>query len=253
MAMAALLATALMVEGPTTIPFGSRAQASSKRGAPHVGGDMVWSPVKAGEGARQRRVRNAASKEALYDTEGWNDGVAMPAQIQLFVNFGQFNTAGLGLQKAFGRDTNLQGQNGLPAAHHHYWYGWRLKIRTLDAVLSNAANVVVPEEINRARELSFCQFRFSASELITCQADELPNGTGPAFIQTTHAGATVMSLPSGVPDRKNHKDVTISGRPVEIIALENFRLVVGTPVGFTPTEELYATMILEGLLLRGLT
>jgi len=42
----------------------------------------------------------------------------MQAQITTFVNFSGFNTAGL-IQKAFGRDTNLQGQNGLPAAHHH--------------------------------------------------------------------------------------------------------------------------------------
>jgi len=43
----------------------------------------------------------------------------MPAQITTFVNFSGFNTAGLSLSKQFGRDTNLQGQNGLPAAHHH--------------------------------------------------------------------------------------------------------------------------------------
>lgn len=197
-------------------------------------------------------VGSRPRKEPLYDTEGWNAGVAMPAQIALFTNFGQFNTAGL-IAKAFGRDTNLQGQQGLPAAHHHYWYAWRMKIRTLNAVLSTAANVVVPEEINRARELSHVTFRFSASELITCQADELPNGTGPAYINTTHANATVMSLPSGVPDRKNAKDVTISGRPIEIIALEAFRINVQTALGFTPTVDLFVTLVLEGLLLRGLT
>jgi hypothetical protein len=44
--------------------------------------------------------------------------------------------------------------------------------------------------------------------------------------------------------------VTISGRPVEIVALEAFRVVIGTPAGITPTVSLYATVILEGLLLR---
>jgi hypothetical protein len=43
----------------------------------------------------------------------------MAAEITTFVNFSGFNTPGLSLVKGFGRDTNLQGQNGLPAAHHH--------------------------------------------------------------------------------------------------------------------------------------
>lgn len=193
------------------------------------------------------------SKEPIYDTEGWANGVAQPGTITTFVNFSAFNTAGLGLGKQFGRDTNLQGQNGLPAAHHHYWYGLRLKIRSLNANLAAAANVAVFEEINRIRELSFAQFRFASSELITIQADEAPSGTGPQFVQTTHAGATVLSLPSGVPTRGNAKDVTISGRPVEIVALEAFRVVIGTPAGITPTVDLYASVILEGLLLRGIT
>jgi len=128
-----------------------------------------------------------------------------------------------------------------------------MKIRTLDAVLSDAANVGVFEEINRARELSFAQFRFASSELITIQADEAPNGTGPQYAQTTHSDTTILSLPSGVPTRGNAKDVTISGRPVEIVALEAFRVVIGTPTGFTPTVNMYVTIVLEGLLLRGIT
>jgi|GEM_PF-4793341 len=134
-----------------------------------------------------------------------------------------------------------------------YWYGLRAKIRTLNADLSLPANVVVSEEINRARELSFLQFRFASSELITVQMDECPNGTGPQTTFTTHTGATVFSLPSGVPTRGNAKDVTISGRPVEIVALEAFQVLVGTPAGFTPTVDLYVSIILEGLLLRGIT
>lgn len=76
----------------------------------------------------------------------------------------------------------------------------------MNADLGTAANVVVFEEINRARELSFCQFRFASSELITVQADEAPSGTGPAYVNTTQTGATVLSLPSGVPTRGNAKD-----------------------------------------------
>jgi len=198
-------------------------------------------------------VGSRPRKEPIYDTEGWAPAVAMPAEIITFVNFSGFNTAGLSLAKAFGRDTNLQGQNGLPAAHHHYWYGLRGKIRTLNANLGTAPNVVVSEEINRARELSSLQFRFASSELITVQFDEAPSGTGPQYINTTHTTATVLSLPSGVPTRGNAKDVTISGRPVEIVALEAFRVVISTPTGFIPTVSMYVSIILEGLLLRGIT
>jgi hypothetical protein len=198
-------------------------------------------------------VGSRPRKEPIYDTEGWAPAVPQAAEIVTFVNFSSFNTAGVSLSKAFGRDTNLQGQNGLPAAHHMYWYGMRLKIRSMDADLSDVANITVSEEINRVRELSFTQFRFASSELITVQADEAPSGTGPQFINTTHPAATVFSLPSGVPTRGNAKDVTISGRPVEIVALEAFRVVIGTPAGITPTVSLYASTILEGLLLRGIT
>lgn len=198
-------------------------------------------------------VGSRPRKEPVFDSEGLAPATPMAAQINLFTNFSSFNTAGLSLAKAFGRDTNLQGQNGLPAAHHHYWYGLRLKIRSLDADLCTSANVCVSEEINRIRELSFVQFRFASSELITVQADETPSGVGPANTFTTHSAATVFSLPSGVPSRGNAKDVTISGRPVEIVALEAFRVVLGTPAGITPTVSLYITAILEGLLLRGIT
>lgn len=110
--------------------------------------------------------------------------------------------------------------------------------------------MVVFEQINRVRELSSTQFRFAASELITVQSDECPSGTGPQYVNTTHAGASVLSLPSGVPTRGNAKDITISGRPVEIVALEAFRVVIGTPNGMTPLVSLYCSIILEGLLLR---
>lgn len=173
----------------------------------------------------------------------------MPAQITTFVNFSSFNTAGLGLAKAFGRDCNLQGQNGLPAAHHHYWYGLRCKLRTLNANLATEANAVVSEQLNRARELSYLQFRFASSELITVQLDEAPNGTGPAYIMTTFTEATVMSLPSGQPNRGNAKDVTISGRPVEIVALEAFQVLIGTPSGFTPLVDIYCSIGNNGGLL----
>ena len=59
-AMIAMLFVAIPAEGSTTIPSGSRVQADSKHAAPCLDEDedMVWSPVKAGEDARKRGIRN---------------------------------------------------------------------------------------------------------------------------------------------------------------------------------------------------
>ena len=211
-------------------------------------------------------VGSRPRKEPVYDTERWTGAAAPPANIQLFTSFNAFaNAIGVAtgtLTKQFARDTNLSGQQGLPAAHHHYWYGMRCKIRSMEADLSQAINARVPEQINRIRELSAAQFRFASSELITVQLDELPSGVGPQHIATTHTGITAFSLPSGVPTRGNAKDVTISGRPVEIVALESFRVEILTPqpgtdpvgnVAFVFITPLYCSIILEGLLLRGIT
>lgn len=210
-------------------------------------------------------VGSRPRKEPVYDTERWTGGVALPTTISLFTSFNAFaNPGGLtsSLTKQFGRDTNLTGQQGLPAAHHHYWYGMRLKMRTMEADLSQAATARVPAQLNECRELSYVVFRFASSELITVQADEVPSGTGPQHIATTHAGVTAFSLPSGVPTRGNAKDVTISGRPVEIVALESFRVEINVPqpgvdpisgVAFTLLTPVYNSVILEGLLLKGIT
>jgi hypothetical protein len=132
----------------------------------------------------------------------------------------------------------------------------------MEADLSQAATARVPEQLNRARELSFVVFRFASSELITVQSDEVPSGVGPQHIATTHAGVTAFSLPSGVPTRGNAKDVTISGRPVEIVALESFRVEINVPqpgadpisgVAFVLLTPIYCTAVLEGLLLKGIT
>jgi hypothetical protein len=213
-------------------------------------------------------VGSRPRKEPVYDSERWTGNASLPSRIQLFTSFNAFANplggaplAGT-LTKQQARDTNLSGQQGLPAAHHHYWYGMRIKIRSMEADLSIAQNARVPEQINRARELSAAQFRFASSELITVQLDECPSGTGPQHIATTHTGVTTFSLPSGVPTRGNAKDVTISGRPVEIVALESFRVEILTPqpgvdpvtgVAFVLITDLYVSAILEGLLLKGIT
>lgn len=222
---------------------------------------VVPIPAVGAVGARPR-------KEPIYDTERLTGGIALPSSVETFVNFAQFANplgalAGPGsFSKQFVRDTNLTGQQGLPAAHHHYFYGLRVKVRSYETDLSQVQAARVPEQINRYREITGLTFRFTASELFNIQLDEAPSGTGPQFIQTTHTGVTTLSLPSGVPTRSNAKDVTISGRPVEIVALESFRLTLSTPqpgrdpLGnglFVLITDLYVTTLLEGMLLRGIT
>lgn len=205
----------------------------------------------------QGTVAGRPRKESVYDTDCWITGAAIPAQITLFQNFSAFSVVPPSLlTKQFGRDTNLRGSgsSGLPQATHFFWYAWRCKVRAMGSNLGTAANVVVSEQILRATVLSYAQFNFQSSTLLTVQLDELPSGTGPAYTNTTQNVATVFSLPNGVPDRRIGKDVTVMGRPIELNALEAFTVPVFTPQGgFTPTAELYVTMVLDGVLLRGLS
>lgn len=196
-------------------------------------------------------------KEPIYDSEVWPTGANIANRI-LFADFGRFAVAPatVVLTKQFGRDTNLQGgQSGLPQAHHLFWYEWRMKIRALGANLGGAAGAPVFEEINRARELADVTFRFSQSDLISIQCDELPSGVGPLHIATTVNDTTVLSHPNGVPDRRG-KVVTVTGRPVGIQALENFRVLLNVREvagAFQPTADLHICAVLEGMLLRGVT
>lgn len=206
----------------------------------------------------QGTVAGRPRKESIYDTECW-PGAAAIANLTTFQNFSSFSNAPTtsGLTKQFGRDTNLRGagNSGLPQATHFFWYAWRCKIRALGSNLGTAPNVVVFEQINRARELSYASFAFQTSTLITLQLDELPSGTGPQYANTTHTTATILSLPNGVPDRRTGKDVTVMGRPVELNALEAFTVPVFVPqaAGLAPTVDLFVTPVLDGLLLRGLS
>lgn len=59
------------------------------------------------------RVRPAVMRDAIYDSE-YFDGTA---QTSFFVNYHTFNTAGAPRAKAWGVDTNLQGQRGIYHGH----------------------------------------------------------------------------------------------------------------------------------------
>lgn len=204
----------------------------------------------------QGTVAGRPRKESVYDTDVYLAATTMPAQLVLFNNFAAFSVSPTLGVKQFGRDTNLRGtgSGGLPQATHLFWYSWRLKSRTLGSSLNTAANAVMPEQLNRWRELAWIQFAFQTSVLITTQADELPSGAGPQSIFTTFTETTMPSLPSGIPSKREGKDVTIMGRPVELNALEAFTTPIYIPQGaFSPTVDVYVTGMLDGVLLRGLS
>lgn len=209
----------------------------------------------------QGTVAGRPRKESVYDTEVYPSAAVAARQVSLFANLGAFATAPVStaLTKQFGRDTNLRGTSagGLPAAAHFFWYAWRHKYRAMGTNLNTEANAVTFEQINRLRELCFIQFNFQTSNLMTLQADELPSGVGSQFVATTYTEATVLSLPNGVPDRKNAKDMLIMGRPIELGQNEQFTVDVFFPqtptAGMTPTNDIFMTTVLDGILLRGLS
>jgi len=204
------------------------------------------------------KISGLARKEPIYDTEGWAPAVPLPAQITTFGNFTTFATAGLSLVKAFGRDTNLTGgQGGLPQAHRFMWYKWRSKIRPMDANMGLAANILVQEQISRARQLSNVTLQLAQTRYITVQHDELLGFTDSMFVATTTVAAYVPTPAVG--DRQG-RDITVRGEPKILEPLENFQVLTQVPsftagVGpgpLSPTVSLYVTSFLDGILIRGI-
>ncbi len=196
-------------------------------------------------------------KEGIYDTEVYPTGAALRVTMPLFAAFNAYAVAPVtvALTKQRGRDTNLSaGSQGLPSNTHLFWYEWRAKYNATGSDLGTAANVVVSEELHRVIGLSSVAFTFGQTTLIEAQANELPTGTGPQATFTTHNASTVFSLPNGIPDRKG-KIVSITGKPVSINALQEFRVVFTVPqaLGMNPTADIFVTAHLEGMLLRGIT
>ncbi len=196
-------------------------------------------------------------KEGVYDTEVYPTGANVRQEVALFAAFNAFAVAPVtvALTKQRGRDTNLSaGSQGLPSNTHLFWYEWRLKLRAIGANLTTAANVVVSEQLHRLLGLMGVRFTFGQTTLIEVQGDELPTGTGPQATFTTHTTATVFSLPNSIPNRKG-KIVTITGKPVSINQLQEFRVLLNIPenLAFQPTADVFATAYLEGMLLRGIT
>jgi len=199
------------------------------------------------------KIAGLARKEGIYDTEGNAAATAIASQIQTFQNFVSFATAGLGLTKAFGRDTNLTGgQGGLPQAHRFMWYRWRAKSRTLNASMQTVANWVMFEQIRRYGQLAFKTFQLAQTRYITVQKDDLVSYASAEYVNIVDAAATHLVITPACGDRQG-KDVTVRGEPKILEPLENFTIITGVPGGsFSPTTDIYETDNLDGVLIRGI-
>lgn len=181
-------------------------------------GPMKVVPIP-GPGAVAGRPR----KEPLVDREIIQRGVR---QIDFFVNNRVFAFPpqdGSSQTKQFGRDCNVQGMGGcLPSGWHFYWYGWSI-------VPDATAHA---DEVARLIDAGYVEFRFATSTLIT---------------------VPLSSVVRKLDDSRAPYDVTVSGRPVEIQALEAFRVSLffpgakGAPVGGFGLK-----CVLHGLTLKGI-
>jgi hypothetical protein len=198
-------------------------------------------------------------RQPLVDTEVIVAALAVPGEIQMYNNFGAFRAApvsAIPTAKVFGRDVTLRGTSGtLPQNTYFYWFMWRFKFKTYLANLGSAGNVVVSEEIHRLRGLGSVSFNFQQTQLMNFPLDELPDGVGSEYINTTHAGATVFSLVNGVADRRNAKDVSVGGKPTGIDALQSFGVTVrfDNSTGLVPTIDYFPQSVMEGILVQGIT
>lgn len=131
---------------------------------------------------------------------------------------------------------------------------WRFKLKTYLTNLATEANVVVFEQIHRLRKLMNVAFQFQQTQLMNFPLDELPDGVGSEYVQTTWTGATVLSLPNGVPLRSNGKDVTIAGNPVGIDALQSFGVTLQcfASSGLLPLVDVFPQSVFEGILVQGI-
>lgn len=213
--------------------------------------------LKAAQEEREREERAAkARREALYDTEAPSFGpgpmrvVPIPGpgavagrprkeplvdreiiqrgvrQIDFFVNNRVFAFPpqdGSSQTKQFGRDCNVQGMSGcLPHNWHFFWCGWSI-------VPDATAHA---DEVARLIDAGYVEFRFATSTLIT---------------------VPLSSVIRKLDDSRPPYDVTVSGKPVQIQALEAFRVSLffpgaeGAPVGGFGLK-----CVLHGLTLKGI-
>lgn len=203
----------------------------------------------------QGQIATRPRRNPFYDTEGYEDGTAIPTQLKFYGSTNQFQQSGLALApKKYGRDTNAEVAGALSKGDYFHWYGIALPVGIRNVSLTSQANVVQSEEINRIRMGIWYQFNFGNTPYILIQADEIPVVWGIPSLFTTWATATVYPPINSRLKRSNDYDVTIGGLPTEITDLETFAAFLNTVSGFTPspTNEIYWTHCLTGTYLKGI-
>lgn len=197
-------------------------------------------------------------KQPLVDTEVLAGATAVPTSINLYANFSQFRVAPTNANvtqtKQVPRDCNLNSSGGgtLPQSSYFYCYRWRMVIKPYLTALNTSANCVVYEEIQRLRFIGGVTFNFQQAQFIQMPLDELPSGVGSEFGATTLNAVNLPSLVNGAAG--DGKDMTVSGRPMGIEALQQFGVNVSWPqsTGLTPTVDIFLSNRLDGLFLLGL-
>jgi len=199
-------------------------------------------------------------KQPLVDTEVIGGTAAVPAEINIYANFSQFRIApivntNITQTKQYGRDTNLKSSGGgtLPQSSFFYWYKSRIVLKTYLTALNTSGNCVAYEEIQRLRFLGAWFFNFQQTELVVMPLDELPSGVGSAAGSTSSINN--INAPSLTWGPWDGRDMTVSGRPVGIEALQQFNVNIKWPqtTGFTPTLDYFISSRLDGLLLLGIS
>ena len=203
---------------------------------------------------QQGPIATRPRRDGIYDTEGWDDGGAIDAKVTVFRSATSFSNTDLGLTKTKGRDHNFDNNGGqLPKGQALHWYVLANKIRPTAANLGGAAVAVVWDVIRRIREVTWLTFRFGDTPYLVLQTWQVPECVGVGRGYTTHNAVTLVGQSQSEHDRRNGYDVTLSGMPVEITALESFSAdIEASGVTPTPTVDLYDTVYLKGVLLKGL-
>jgi len=227
-------------EGSTTIPSGSRAQAGSKCVTPF--GVKIWSDL-----ARERK-RVGAKRPAR------NESAPVRQHDAYRCDYPVAAQRGADSRQCQGSEPQNCGVGGPPAAQ----VVGKHRVNCLEPPKANCTTAWTGRssaKVKKQLDSLVGEWEISSQAPRTGEGSTIiPKGSRARASSKRMATQVVEDMISSSvkaeeswqkrPARK--ETVTISGRPVEIVALEAFRVVLGTPAGITPTVSLYATVILEG-------
>lgn len=196
-------------------------------------------------------------RESIYDTEGWNSGSVVSGKITVFRNATNFANTSLALSKKKGRDVNIDGAGGqLPKGQMFHMYGITNKIRPYNVPLFTQAPIATIDVMRQIRETMWWSFYFgSSARYVTVPLWQIPEGSSFVGMYTQWNNSTVVGPPQDL-ERINNFDMTLNGVPTEIGELESFFVDIesnyaGT-TGPTPAVDLYNSVVLKGILFRGI-